>query len=737
MLCSVCINFDVRALLLKAEGQTPRRYNTPTTGDAFESLRPAIPHFFKQHPNLLSLRTSAAECDLCNHIWQAYVRISQPIELTDEYLCQGTNASQIFIGTQTWDATLHGLPHLAAIQNGEKGVARILALFEVCALRGRKPSDHPNLLARSIYNNSGSDECLKLAGKLLANCFNKHKSCTSRYPISAELPTRIIDTESANPKLVDGKGRCGTFVALSYCWGGDSDFKLTAASEQSFREGRPLGEFPATLRDAIHVAKALGVRYIWIDALCIIQDSAEDWAQEASRMREVYKGAALTIAAACASKTSEGIFRERSIPPNDSRCWLDWRNGNEIPTKVFLRPGSELWDERMHQSVLNTRSWVLQETLLAPRTLWFGQQQLCFECPKGSVDEAGRTIRITEIYRSKEFMQLLRQEVLPDWKRRLLTYLRERDLRLAIIYPEPSLSNILRARDLWTLLNRSFVWRPFTLQGYFKAPADPMGMSHFGFWVKVIENYSARQLTNQGDTLPALSGLAGEFYTATGDTYVAGLWKLDLIQGLSWTRLPLKKQLPNKFADDKKYLAPSWSWACLPGRKVLFMDLTQYDHVKRFAKLIDMNIQLSTHDPFGAVKGGYITLQGPFLELDSPDLLSDSQPALPFPKLLNWIYRRLKYGGNNEYQQKHKSYPGQKFALLKLIQGRRVMIKTAENLCFLVLESVEGTDSWRRVERLIFTVAENRANEGAELVEALEVLAEFRDALKTNAVKII
>lgn len=250
-------------------------------------------------------------------------------------------------------------------------------------------------------------------------------------------------------------------------------------------------------------------------------------------MREVYSGAAITIAAACASKTSEGIFRERvaSIHPS---CWLDWRNGHEPIPKVFLRHGSELWDERMQQSVLNTRGWVIQETLLAPRTLWFGHQQICFECPKGSVDEAGRNIRIADIYRSKEFIQDLREHGLPMWKKRLLPLLRELHIPLAVVYPFISFKNISQARNFFTIRHRAIVWHSITLQGKFIPPADPYGLSHFNFWLKIIENYSSRQLTKPTDALPALSGLAREFHRATGDSYIAGLWKMDLVQGLSW-----------------------------------------------------------------------------------------------------------------------------------------------------------------------------------------------------------
>ena len=141
-------------------------------------------------------------------------------------------------------------------------------------------------------------------------------------------------------------------------------------------------------------------------------------------MRDVYQGAVVTLAAACASNTHEGILRERqnsTIP----KCWLDWRVDDATTARVFLRSGSELWDENFHQSILNTRGWTLQETLLAPRTLWFGQQQFGFECAEGSVSEAGRNIRTAEMYRSKGYIQKLRGQPIPLWRQRLLTLLRD------------------------------------------------------------------------------------------------------------------------------------------------------------------------------------------------------------------------------------------------------------------------------------------------------------------------
>lgn len=137
MLCSVCAGFNVRELLLKAHAQSPRPYgDDPSSPPSVQNFRPGITHFFKQRTGLLRLRSSASNCELCHCIWEAYVRNNSPNDCTDYALGRGVNSRQIFIGTAAWDATLHGLPHLAVAQDGDRGAIHVLANFEVCALRG-------------------------------------------------------------------------------------------------------------------------------------------------------------------------------------------------------------------------------------------------------------------------------------------------------------------------------------------------------------------------------------------------------------------------------------------------------------------------------------------------------------------------------------------------------------------------------------------------------------------------
>ncbi|KAI1420154.1 HET-domain-containing protein [Xylaria sp. FL1777] len=735
MLCSVCTGFNVRELLLKAHAQPARPYgDDPSSPPSVQNFRPGITHFFKQHTGLLRLRSSASNCELCHRIWEAYVRTNSPNDCTDYALGRGVNSRQIFIGTAAWDATLHGLPHLAVTQDGDRGAIRVLANFEVCALRGHEPVDHQELLARSIYSNSGSPECLRFAGGLLENCLNNHKSCSSHNAKLSEFPTRLIDTASVNPKLVNSDGRRGVYAALSYCWGGETVFTLRSTTEQSFRAGQPLDQFPATLRDAIIITRALGIRYIWIDALCIFQDSGQDWAQEAGRMRAVYQGAVVTLAAACASNTHEGILRERqnSTMP---QCWLDWRADDATTARVFLRSGSELWDENFHQSILNTRGWTLQETLLAPRTLWFGQQQLGFECAEGSVSEAGRSIRFAEIYRSKGHIQKLRGQPIPLWRQRLLRLLRSLNVPLAILFPMPSLPNALEAKVPRTL-DSLISWEPITLQGLFDHPGNFMGLSHFDFWIQIIQNYTSRQLSKSTDALPALSGLASEFHRATGDTYLAGLWKSNIVEGLSWVRTRLEsKPMAQALLND---LAPSWSWASVLGSKVFFGTNSQFDRVIRFAKVLDVTIHNLTPDPFGAVNRGSITLHAPFLDIGTDDFVAvPRRPSLIYPNLRAELHKVMQ--SVDEYPQKHRGYSGQRYAILQLFKkwrGYEYSRQASKHIYFLILESIEQESGyWRRIGCSSLTEEAQVLRRAATRHEV--ILAEIRPDLKRQIIKIL
>ncbi|KXH66128.1 HET domain-containing protein [Colletotrichum salicis] len=161
--------------------------------------------------------------------------------------------------------------------------------------------------------------CIKRLKDWVWGCASNHSGCYySSEPRS--LPTRLIkvgkiDDDMARLVISDGLASTTSYIALSYCWGPSSVSKpqlITTAATLADRQTKiPLREMPDTIRDSVVFARHMGTEYIWIDALCIIQDDAEDWAKEAALIFAVYRHATLTVVAA-AGDTSHSGFLQRS-----------------------------------------------------------------------------------------------------------------------------------------------------------------------------------------------------------------------------------------------------------------------------------------------------------------------------------------------------------------------------------------------------------------------------------------
>lgn len=186
----------------------------------------------------------------------------------------------------------------------------------------------------------------------LDECSDLHEDCPRDQV--AELPSRVLDVGpgdgSEEPKLFETNGGSERYMALSYCWGLGQALTTTTSNIEERKRRILLSDSPPTIRDAILVCRELSCRYLWVDALCIIQDSATDWEYEASRMQSVYKNSWVTIVAESADSTECGFLHGR-----DTR----------------------IWDQK---APLKTRGWTLQENLLAPRRLTYHHDSLSFEC---------------------------------------------------------------------------------------------------------------------------------------------------------------------------------------------------------------------------------------------------------------------------------------------------------------------------------------------------------------------
>ncbi|PQE05055.1 heterokaryon incompatibility protein [Rutstroemia sp. NJR-2017a BBW] len=224
------------------------------------------------------------------------------------------------------------------------------------------PSEEPHEVALE----TDSEECWALAAQWLKKCCSEHQGCAKEYT-DRVLPRRLIDVGSKDEeiRLVETAELLTSiqYLTLSHCWGGLKFKNLTTTNYASLLKCISVkdGFLTKTFREAIHAVRRLGFRYIWIDSLCIIQDSLDDWKEQSSVMGRIYGGSVLNLAAMAAVDGNGGCFFTRDAKPvARHKVWF-WAGGTE---------DNALWH----------RAWVYQETVLAPRTLYFARSQLLWAC---------------------------------------------------------------------------------------------------------------------------------------------------------------------------------------------------------------------------------------------------------------------------------------------------------------------------------------------------------------------
>ena len=169
---------------------------------------------------------------------------------------------------------------------------------------------------------------------------------------------------------------------------------LTRSRLESRSYAYPLAELPPTLRDVILICRRLGFQYVWIDALCIVQDSvdAEDWKRESANMANIYGNAALTIAAAAAKGTIDGIL-STPIPPTPLTCALPYGLPDGEMGAVYVIPypirRSAYQEDGASKEPLELRGWTLQEKLLSSRVLRYENKQMSWNCLSTKINSNG------------------------------------------------------------------------------------------------------------------------------------------------------------------------------------------------------------------------------------------------------------------------------------------------------------------------------------------------------------
>jgi hypothetical protein len=307
------------------------------------------------------------------------------------------------------------------------------------------------------------------------NCHENHPKCPRN--IDVLLPTLVLAVGDASSDCICLKevfGQRGSYAALSHCWGGGIKTKTTIANLEINKKGLRYNELPLSFQHAVTATRDLGLNFLWIDALCIIQDDQDDWQEESGKMAAIYRDAYLVLGADMSANSHGGFLdirgggyhgKGRPIATVDNVDSLIFAR-LEHATNSISSLGHPLALEP-----LSKRAWTLQEQTLASKMIHFASRELIWECNSGL------------------FCQCMKLD----------QYDADTTVRVSL---RPSLA------------------LPFP--------------QRFRAWYKVVNEAMCRDITKPEDVLPCLSGIAHSLQEDGAGDYLAGLWYHDLPAGLLW-----------------------------------------------------------------------------------------------------------------------------------------------------------------------------------------------------------
>lgn len=416
---------------------------------------------------------------------------------------------------------------------------------------------------------TGSLANFELARTWLSDCELHHYDVEPRachHPPARDgagpkiLPARLINVENPQCPFLQETSSMSSlprYAALSYCWGEGDRLTTTMVTLSAFKTSLPLPNLPKTFRDAIHATHQLGLPFLWIDALCIVQDIPGEVANQISIMDSVYQNAVLTIVAQGAPSAHHGLFVRR-----DAR--------HTRPLKLSVNDGSTslvtIKVAKLNAQIpdyIRRRGWILQETVLSRRILAYGADEIRWSCLARNASELEPNPREGS-----------------------------GGLRLC--------PNHCAASSHSTLVERRLC---------------------FERWYRLAEDFSLRELSVPSDGLPALAGLAHYFYAThlnDGYTYLAGIWQQDVQAGLAWYLVQSPRRAYRAAGVDGVSL-PTWSWAAAGQNAVEFRREPNRSPDRSDARDLSLGVELvrgvvtpcNVLVPFGPVKaGGCMWLRG-------------------------------------------------------------------------------------------------------------------------------
>lgn len=394
------------------------------------------------------------------------------------------------------------------------------------------------------------------------------------FTVVTNNPKRIVEVTSSTKglhlrlKKIDASKKMPEYLAFSHCWGGsNSSLRLLKCNRVSFQENISFSKLSRNMRDAVQITNWLGFSYIWVDSLCIIQDSPEDWSKESLKMGSVYAGAVCTIASTGSASGDGGYFHERR-PLGLQPCKIGIRSiDDECSGGIYIRQ-DDLLDFQLgvENAPLNQRGWVFQERLLSRRILHFGAEGLYWECPRRCASELSPNGYVYRKFpedfgdQNSQFIKAkMSQEVARTRPRDRSSPIRD---PYGLYKPQAAWQ---KSRNAWKDIRRASDqgWEHDAgngdgcgLRAHFnllrqKRYADQRLMGGFTHcWYEIVEPYTRGKLTFSKDKLVALSAIAQEIQLSTGYTYLAGIWKEHLLTDLLWFVLEKPGRRLNKTGDN-------------------------------------------------------------------------------------------------------------------------------------------------------------------------------------------
>ncbi|KAL5610978.1 hypothetical protein FOBRF1_007095 [Fusarium oxysporum] len=498
---------------------------------------------------------------------------------------------------------------------------------------------NPSLRKDKLTESTEDDACMELARTWIRKCAESddHQACRSATLTTPFLPKRLIYVDQENgPNNVHlhetspDDGRLEYF-ALSHCWGPADFLKLTTKNYDDMLRGINFDELPRNFQHAINFTRRMKSSYLWIDSLCIVQDSIQDWKEESKAMAKIYSQAFCTISSTGSPDAHGGCFHKRN-PVQYQPCVLV-----SSPTdNLSVQMGSpNPFISQIENGPLYQRAWAFQERLLSRRIVHFGSSLLFFECRTHCTSE----ILDTEVIEGSQILSVDgRCFDLRDV--RDLESLSRPDIVTYEIFDGP-----YGREDLVTSTITNVKYLPAHIRdALFQSPVvnnrtafSLLQQSSRGFhlnhrqklrlhqcWFQLVEAYTNAKLTVPSDRTVAMDGIAQAIKGGEDQLeYLAGLWSDHIYFDLLWCLDSSPAPRPTHTR------APTWSWMAVEGKicqrlaAFTFTNEQSRYNIETMARLCDVSTKPMTIPINGAAAvayDGHLDLEGFVMLADKSDL---------------------------------------------------------------------------------------------------------------------